>query len=137
MSSNPSSGSNAVNTGAFPSWQSAVDQCLEKLETTIDIAINMLAYPGSDVSQGVFMFIGDYLGLLKNTPADNAATKPQSKAAALANGAPEKNKILIELTSDRMFKLERLLRVLVDKLKYPDDEVTDDVVCFLHKRYLN
>lgn len=137
MSSNSSTDSNTVDTSVFSqatsSWRTAVDQCLDRMETSIDISINLLAYPDGDVSQGVVMFIGDYLGLLKNTPVDNVPTKQQAKGA-LANGGSssaslsEKNKILLELTSERMFKLERLLGVLVNKLKYPEDAGPDEMV---------
>uniref|UniRef100_A0A5K3FJE1 Exportin-T n=1 Tax=Mesocestoides corti TaxID=53468 RepID=A0A5K3FJE1_MESCO len=135
--------SNTIDTSVFSqptsNWQAAVDQCLDKLEAVADIAISLLAYSDSDVSQGVVMFIGDYLGLLKNNQLDTFPAKPQAKAATLSNGAgglsQEKSKVLLDLTSDRLYRLQRLLGILMEKIKYPNDAGAEDLEEFEEDRH--
>ncbi|VDK80927.1 unnamed protein product [Dibothriocephalus latus] len=112
---------------------SALDQCLEKLETVFDISISLLAHPDGDVSQGVLPFIGDYLGLLKaGTASDQSGKlcKSPTTNQQVAGGA----KILLELNESRQFKLDRLLRVLLDKLKYPTDASAEEMEDFEEDR---
>lgn len=129
---------------------SAVDQCIERLEAAFDITVCLLAYPDMSVSEGGLMFIGDYLGLLRaqtENPSVNSANKaPLKMPAVLTNGQGVrstqspilcKNKIALKLTPERLYKLERLLRVLVDKMKYPVDASAEEMVRSYLFDYMN
>lgn len=91
---------------------------MEKLELTFNIAINLLAYEDNNVGLAVVMFIQDYLELLK----EKAQGKP-----SLSNGSA-KAKISLELTADRLFKLQQLLGVLMEKMEYPAEGTSEEIV---------
>ncbi|KAL5967087.1 Exportin-T [Taenia solium] len=116
MASNLSASSNQAST----TWQAAYKECLEKLELTLNIAINLLAYEDNDVGLAVVMFVQDYLELLK----ERAQGKP-----SLSNGSA-KTKISLELTVDRLFKLQQLLSVLMEKIEYPADGTSEEIEDF-------
>ncbi|VDM20340.1 unnamed protein product [Hydatigera taeniaeformis] len=111
----------STNSNQGPStWRAAYEECLEKLEITINISINLLAYEDNDVGLAVMMFVEDYLELLKE--------KTQGKPS-LSNGAA-KTKVSLELTEDRLFKLQQLLSVLMKKMAYPADGTSEDIERF-------
>ncbi|VDK35470.1 unnamed protein product [Taenia asiatica] len=115
MASNLSASSNQGST-----WQAAYKECSEKLELTFNIAINLLSYEDNDVGLAVVMFVQDYLELLK----EKAQGKP-----SLSNGSA-KTKISLELTADRLFKLQLLLSVLMEKIEYPADGTSEEIEDF-------
>ncbi|VDM03017.1 unnamed protein product [Schistocephalus solidus] len=141
VSSNVCGGPNTVDTSIFsrsPSvssqaLHSALDQCLEKLEMVFDVSISLLAHPDSNVSQGVLPFIGDYLGLLKTGAISDQSGK-LSKSPTTNVQADGEKKILLELSEPRQFKLDRLLQVLLDKLKYPTDASAEEMEDFEEDR---
>ncbi|KAL5112843.1 Exportin-T [Taenia crassiceps] len=100
--------------------QGVYKECVDKLELTLNIAINLLAYEDNDIGLGVVMFIDDYLELLKE--------KVQGKPS-LSNGTA-KSKISLELTEDRVFKLQQLLRVLMEKMEYPAERTSEEIENF-------
>ncbi len=79
------------------------------------------------------LFIGDYLGLLKND--GTAQVTKHSKSTPPSNGENSQKRISLDLTQERMFKLERLLRVLVDKIRFPIDAGADEMEEFEEDRH--
>ncbi|BHF68893.1 hypothetical protein SprV_0301193400 [Sparganum proliferum] len=141
VSSNGCGGPNTVDTSIFsraPSvgpqaLHSALDQCLKKLETVFDVSISFLAHPDSNVSQGVLPFIGDYLSLLKTGVASDQSGKlPKSPTTNVQLDGGKK--ILLELNESRQLKLDRLLRVLLDKIKCPTDANSEEMEDFEEDR---
>ncbi|CDS41265.1 exportin T [Echinococcus multilocularis] len=116
MASNPSANSSHDSS----TWQAAYEECVEKLELTLNIAINLLAYEDNDVGLAVVMFVQDYLELLK----EKTHGKP-----SLSNGAA-KPKMFLELTADRLFKLRQLLSVLMEKIEYPAERTSEEIEDF-------
>ncbi|VUZ42029.1 unnamed protein product [Hymenolepis diminuta] len=114
---NPSLNSNTdVST-----WQVAHQSCVEKIEISFDIAINLIAYNDGDIAVATATFVEEYLDLLK-----------EKKPAKVQR--PNRVDKQLNLTEERVFKLSQLLTVLFDKVKYPTDDPDDDLEEFQSNR---
>lgn len=99
------------------SWRVAFQNCVDKLDAVFDIAINLVAYDDGDVAVATTTFIQDYLDLLK----EKKPVKP------ISANRPAKLDIRLDLTEQRVFKLQQLLSVLFDKVRYPAVNIADDL----------
>nr|CDS31793.2 exportin T [Hymenolepis microstoma] len=102
-------------------WQVAYQSCVEKIEVSFDIAINLIAYNDGDVAVATATFVEEYLDLLRE--------KKPSKVQR-----PTRVDKRLNLTEERIFKLSQLLTVLFDNVKYPTDDPDDDLEQFESNR---
>ncbi|KAM7540420.1 hypothetical protein Aperf_G00000039194 [Anoplocephala perfoliata] len=102
----------------------AFQDCVEKLDTVFDIAINLVSYDDSDVAIATTTFVQDYLDLLK----EKKPVKPVS-----VNRSTRLD-IRLDLTEQRVFKLQQLLSVLFEKVRYPAVNIADDLEEFESNR---
>ena len=103
-------------------WQAAFDECKEKLETIVNVAVSLLAYQDDDVGLAVVMFLEDYLDLFKGK---STSRQGPSKVTG-------KVEIGLELTEGRIERLRHLFNVLMSKVKYPANRTAEEIVSFLH-----
>ena len=114
MSSDPSNDPNQD----IQVWQAIYNECKEKLETTVNIAMKLLAYEDDDVGLAVTTFLEDYLDLLK--------ARPNSKHSISKLSGKVEN--CLELTEECIVRLQHLFNILMGKISYPADKTAEEIV---------